>query len=159
MKRVGEKPAILGGSPVWTEPFMPYEAIGSEERDAVMAVMDSGRPLSGFLGFWDPEFYGGVKVRELEQNWAEHFDVRHAVAMNSATSGLFAAIGALGIEPGDEVIVTPCTMTATVAAIVHYHAIPVFADICPHTFCIDPNDVERKVTERTPRDRRRRHLR
>ena len=133
---------------MWPEPISPYQSIGSEERQAVLDVFDSG-VLSGFLGSWDPQFFGGPKVLELESRWAARFGARHAVAVNSATSGLIAAVGALGIEPGDEVIVTPCTMTATVAAVVHYHAIPVFADICPHTFCIDPADVERKVTERT----------
>ena len=143
-----DRPAILGGQRIWPDPITPYLTIGQEERQAVTEVLDSGL-LSGFLGFWDPQFFGGPKVRELEQDWSERFGTKHAVAVNSATSGLIAAVGALGIGPGDEVIVTPCTMSATVSAIVHYQAIPVFADICPHTFCIDPADVERKITDQT----------
>lgn len=142
------KPAILRGTPTFTKPFAPYRTIGEEERNAAVRVIEKGM-LSGFIGACVPEFYGGEKVRELEKNWAEYFGVKHAVAMNSATSGLYASVGALGIEPGDEVIVTPTTMTATVTGIVLYQAIPVFADICPHTFCIDPKSVEKHITDRT----------
>lgn len=141
-------PAILGGTPTFTRPFAPYRTIGAEERDAVVRVIEDGR-LSGFIGAWVPQFYGGERVRELEANFCARFGVKHAIAVNSATSGLYAAIGALGIEPGDEVIVTPMTMTATVTGIVLYQAIPIFVDICPETFCIDPRKVEAAITERT----------
>jgi len=145
---MSSKPAILGGQPVFDRPFAPYLTIGEEERIAVQKVMEKGS-LSGFIGAWVPEFYGGDKVKELEENWRERFGVKHAVAVNSATSGLYAAVGALGIEPGDEVIVTPTTMTASVTGIVLYNAIPVFADICPHTFCLDPDKVEALISDRT----------
>lgn len=145
---MGKLPAILGGSPTFNKPFAPYVTIGEEERNAAIEVIEKGT-LSGFIGAWVPEFFGGEKVRELESRWLEFFGVRHAIAMNSATSCLYASIGALGIEPGDEVIVTPTTMTATVTGIILYQAIPVFADICPHTFCIDPKKVEALITDRT----------
>src|SRR5262249_27529008 len=77
------------------------------------------------------------------------FGVRHAVAVNSATSGLIAAVGAAGIEPGDEVIVSPWTMAASATAILVWNAIPVFADIEPDTFNLDPALVEANVTPRT----------
>ena len=71
----------------------------------------------------------------------EYFGVKYAVTVNW-TSGLIAAVGAIGIEPGDEVIVTPWT-SATATAILHWNAIPVFADIEPRTFCIDPGLLKR----------------
>ena len=106
-----ELPAILGGTPSIKLPLEPYSTIGNEEKKAVQSVLDSG-VLSGFIGAYCPEFYGGEKVRELERGWEKYFGVKHAIALNSATSGLYASIGALGIEHGDEVIVTPTTMTA-----------------------------------------------
>ena len=60
--------------------------------------------------------------------------------MNSWTSGLIAAVGALGIEPGDEVLVTPWTMCASAISILHWNAIPVFVDIEEDTFCMDPKN-------------------
>jgi|ERR1017187_3599084 dTDP-4-amino-4,6-dideoxygalactose transaminase len=140
--------ACLGGSPVISVPFPRYAPIGGEEVQAVKAVVESG-VLSQFIGAWCEEFYGGKKVRELEREWAEHFVTDYAVAVNSATSGLIAAVGALGIEPGDEVIVSPWTMCASATAILIWNAIPVFADIEPHTFNLDPESVERCVTSRT----------
>jgi perosamine synthetase len=145
---MSKAPAILGGSPAFTRSFTPYLTIGEEEKAAVLEVLDEGS-LSGFIGAWVPEFYGGERVRALEVAWAERFGVKHAVSVNSATSGLNAAVGALGIEPGDEVIVTPTSMTATSTAIVIYQAIPIFVDICPYTYCIDPRKIEEKITDRT----------
>lgn len=143
-----ERLACLGGSPVITEPFPRYSPIGNEEAQAVKAVLETG-VLSKFIGGWHEDFYGGDQVRELERQWAEHFGVEYAVSVNSATSGLIAAVGALGIEPGDEVIVSPWTMCASATAILVWNAIPVFADIEPHTFALDPEAVERCITPRT----------
>jgi dTDP-4-amino-4,6-dideoxygalactose transaminase len=88
-------------------------------------------------------------VRALEAQAAEYFGVRHAVAVNSWTSGLIASVGAIGVEPGDEIITTPWTMAATATAILHWNAIPVFADIDRSTFNIDPASVDRLVSPRT----------
>ena len=141
-------PAILGGSPIFDKPMQLYQTIGDEEKKAVIEVLDSGK-LSGFIGSWCPEFYGGKKIRELEDDWCEYFGVKHAITVNSWTSGLYAILGALSIEAGDEVIVTPTTMTASVAGIILYQAIPVFVDVCPETLCIDPNEIKKKITSRT----------
>ena len=111
------KLAINGGIPVRSIPFPRYNTIGEEEKRAVIAVLDSGI-LSGFLGTWSPAFYGGTNVQKLERNWQAAFGVRHAVSVNSATSGLYAAVGAAGVGPGDEVIVSPYTMTASASAAV-----------------------------------------
>ena len=140
--------ALLGGTPVINAPLEPYNKIGVEERDAARAVIDTG-VLSGFVGAPCEEFDGGPKVQALEAAWCKKFNVKHAVSVNSATSGLYAAIGAAGIGPGDEVIVPPYTMSATAMAPLIYGAIPVFVDIEAETFCLDPILVEAAITPRT----------
>ena len=140
--------ALLGGKPVRTNPYPDYNTIGKEEKDAVLQVMDSGI-LSGYLGAWSPEFYGGPWVQKLERQWEEYFNVAHAVSVNSATTALTIAVGALDIGPGDEVIVSPYTMSASVSCVLMFNAIPVFADILPDTFCLSPDSIKEKITERT----------
>ena len=143
-----EKLAILGGPSIITSPFKRYNSIGSEEVAAAKTVIESG-VLSQFLGCWDPDFYGGPKVQEFERNCEKYFGVKHAITVNSWTSGLIVAIGALDVEPGDEIIVSPWTMCASATAILHWNAIPVFADIEPDTFCLDPKSVEANITPHT----------
>jgi perosamine synthetase len=140
--------AIDGGTPVRIRPFPEYRTIGAEEKAAVAEVLDSG-VLSAFLGTWSPEFLGGPRVRKLEEEWAAYFGVDHAVSMNSATSGLYAALGAAGVGPGDEVIVSPYTMSASAAGPLLYNAIPVFADIDPATFCISAETIRKVLTPHT----------
>jgi hypothetical protein len=107
--------AIHGGRPVREKPFPRHRTIGYEEKEAVARVLDSG-VLSKYLGVWHEDFFGGPEVRALEEEWAKFFGVGHAVAVNSCTSGLFCAVGAIGTEPGEEIIVTPYTMSATAVA-------------------------------------------
>ncbi len=140
--------AIFGGPKTISTPFPHYNPIGAEEVEAARKVVESG-VLSQFLGCWDPDFYGGPKVQEFERKCEAYFGVKHAVTVNSWTSGLIAAVGAVGIEPGDEVIVSPWTMSASATAILHWNAIPVFADIEPETFCLDPVSVEANITPYT----------
>jgi len=140
--------AIFGGKPVRTKLWPGYRTVGEEEKRAVCSVIDSG-VLSGYQGAWDPAFYGGPRVRRFEEEWARTFGYQHAVAVNSACSGLYAAVGALGLEPGDEVIVPPYTMSASVTAVVLYGGVPVFADIQEDIFCIDPNSIAARITPRT----------
>jgi len=140
--------ALLGGQPVITGPLAPYRSIGREEAAAVARVMDSGR-LSSFIGAWCPEFDGGPEIKAFEAAWARRFGCRHAVSVNSNTSGLVAALGAIGLGPGDEVIVPPMTMSATVMAPLIYGGIPVFVDMEPETFCLDPAKVRAAITPKT----------
>lgn len=142
--------AIKGGDPVRSKDdlFPAYNTIGEEEKAAALRVLDSG-VLSGFLGQWKPEFYGGPEVQAFEKAWAEKFGVKHAIAMNSASNALIAAIGAIGIEPGDEVIVTPFSMCISATAPLFYGAVPIFADIEPEYFCLDPRSIEASITLRT----------
>lgn len=140
--------AIHGGKPVRTKLFPAYNTIGAEEKAAVQKVLDSGN-LSQFLGVWSADFLGGPTVRKLEEDWCNALGVSHAVSVNSNTSGLFTAIGACGIQPGDEVIVSPYTMSASAIAPMVYGGVPVFADIDPDTFCLDPKSIEKVITPRT----------
>jgi perosamine synthetase len=142
------KLALLDGPATITQPFKQYNPIGAEEVQAAKEVIESG-VLSQFIGAWHPDFLGGPKVKEFEALCASYFGVKHAITVNSWTSGLIAAVGAIGIQPGDEVIVPPWTMCASATAILHWNAIPVFADIDPATFCLDPNSVEANITPYT----------
>jgi len=140
--------AINGGRPVRTKPFREYNPFGEADRRAVLEVIDSGQ-LSGFVGSYCDEFYGGQRVRQLEKAWATAYGAKHAVSSNSATSCLYSALAAFQIGPGDEVIVTPLTMSATVTAIVFNHAVPVFVDVEEDTFNLDPAKLEAAITPRT----------
>ncbi|MGB8951793.1 MAG: DegT/DnrJ/EryC1/StrS family aminotransferase [Candidatus Aminicenantales bacterium] len=140
--------ALFGAEPVRTKLYPMHNPIGEEEKRAAIEVIESG-VLSQFIGSWHPDFYGGKKVQALERAWAEFVGAKHAVSVNSNTSGLLAAVGAAGVGPGDEVIVPPYTMSATATAVIGYNAIPVFADIRDDIFCLDPASVRKRITPRT----------
>ncbi len=143
-----EKLAIFGGQKAFDEEVVRYNTMGPEEVLAAKQVVQSG-VLSQYLGEWDPDFYGGPKVKEFEERWTDHFRVKHSIAVNSCTSGLMVAVGAIGIEPGDEVIVSPWTMAATATSVLVWNAIPVFADIEDETFNLDPVSIEQNITSYT----------
>ena len=92
---------------------------------------------------------GGNWNQALEQAFAKKFGVRYAVALNSGTSTLHAALEAAGVGPGDEVISPAITVIMDTTATIHANAVPVYADIDPQTFTIDPKDIEKKITSRT----------
>lgn len=140
--------AVLGGRPVNSVPWPETNTIGEEEKQAVLEVMNTG-VLSGFRAVSGEAFLGGPQVRQLEHEWSSFFGTDHAVSFNSLTSGLFAAIGAARIGPGDEVIVTPYSMAASATCVVAYGAIPVFADIDPESYCLAPQSIAERVTPRT----------
>lgn len=140
--------AINGGKKTINLAFSPYNTFGPEEVDAASAVVKSG-VLSDFVGAPGENFLGGHQVKSFESEFEALFKVDSAISVNSWTSGLIAAIGALGIEPGDEILVTPWTMCASAIAILHWNAIPVFVDIEADTFCMDPSKIEGKITSRT----------
>ncbi len=142
------KLAILGGSPVIAAPPPPYRSMGPKEAAAVAEVIASDC-LSGFYGSPGDEYWGGPKVQAFEAAWRQRYGVAHAVSVNSATSGLFAAMGAIGLSPGDEVILPAWTMSATAMAPLVYGGIPIFADIEAETFGLDPAAVAAAVTPRT----------
>jgi len=150
MKSSGKKSlAVFGGSPVLNyKDLLKHNPIGEQSIALGLQVLQTGR-LSEFIGEWSEDFYGGPMVKQLEAACIEFFNTRFAVTVNSWTSGLVAAIGAIGVEPGDEVITTPYTMAATATSILHWNAIPVFVDIDPRTFNIDTTKIESNISERT----------
>ncbi len=119
-----------------TKEFKSKAYITEEMIERVSQVMREGI-LSGYSAS-DPERRsGGFYVQELERKWAEVHKVKHAIAVNSATSGLITALRALEIGSGDEVITTPFTFSATWASIKLVGATPVFADVDLDTMCLD----------------------
>lgn len=144
--------AINGGPPFRTKPWIGNYTCGEEEKQAAIKAIDSGY-LSKFEGSFTPDppfsFWGGPFVQELERQWCEYYGCKYALSVNSATSGLFAALGALEVGYGDEVIVSPSTMTACAIGPLIYGAIPIFADIERETGCLDCTSIERHLTPRT----------
>ena len=114
-----------------------YRALKSEIDSAVLRVLESGQAILG------PE------VAAFEKESAEYCRAKYAVGCGSGTDALVLALHALGIGPGDEVIVPPFTFFATVSSVCRVGATPVFADIDPLTFNIDPAEIEAKITDRT----------
>lgn len=115
--------------------------IGEEEIEAVVSVMRSGMLTSG-LG-------AGPKVLEFERNYAEFAGVKHAIAVNTGTAALHAALMAVGIKAGDEVILPSFTFVATAEAVVLAGGKPVFTDIDPKTYTLAPAVVEKAITKKT----------
>src|SRR5712691_7023977 len=114
-----------------------YRAIKPEIDAAVLRVLESS------------EFILGSEVAGFEEEFAAYCGAKHAVGVNSGTSALHLALLAAGVGPGDQVISVPFTFVATTAAIRYTGATPVFVDIDPVTYTMDPNQVEAKVTPRT----------
>ena len=139
--------AIDGGEPVRTRPFPAYRIFNEEDAARVADVVRGG-VLSRYLGCWDEDFLGGDEVRSFEESWRKTFGCRHAIAVNSNSTGLTTCLGALGIGPGDEVIVTSWSMSISAAAPLFYGALPVFADVEPDHYCIDPASVEAQQRDR-----------
>jgi len=114
-----------------------YHSIKPDIDAAVLAVLES------------TQFVLGNEVAAFEEEFAGYSGGRHGIAVNSGTSALHLALLAAGIGPGDEVITTPFTFVATAAAIRYTGARPVYADIDPHSFNLDPARIEAAITERT----------
>jgi len=139
--------AINGGSKIRTKLFpSQLESMNAEYR-ACKKIFKK-RILSMFRGNWIPQFWGGENDQALENEVGARFQT-HALAVNSCTSALIIACGAAGIQLGDEVIVSPYSMCCSATSVLHYGAKPIFCDIEPETFCLVPEDVERKITEKT----------
>ncbi len=130
--------AIESGSPV-RQQLLPYghQRLDEDDLQAVVEVLRSD---------W---LTTGPTVETFEEALADFVGAKSAVAVSSGTAALHASIYALGIGPGDEVIVPPMTFAATVNAVVFQGGTPVFADVDPNTLLLDPGMVESKVTPRT----------
>lgn len=143
-----KKLALIGGKPILKKSFPLYNSLGAEEKQAVNKVMDK-KIISDFIARAGDKFLGGEYVKKFEKLFCRKFKVKHAVSFNSATTALQAAVAALGIGPGDEVITSPFTMSATASAILLNSAVPIFADIDYNNYCLDPVSVEKNITKRT----------
>jgi dTDP-4-amino-4,6-dideoxygalactose transaminase len=129
--------SINGGKPVSSTKWLTWPIFDNTERKQLLGVLESGK-------WW----YGG-KVRQFEAEFAAFHTARFGVSCTNGTTAIEMALRGLGVLPGDEVIVPPYTFIATASAVVTVGAIPIFADILPDTLCLDPGDVERKITRRT----------
>ena len=134
-----EKLAIEGGQSVRTVPFVSWPIWGEREEALLLEVLHSGQ--------WG--ILSGNKVSEFERAFAAFQGAKHALCVTSGTSALEVAMRALGIGAGDEVITTPYTFVATPSAAFLTGARPVFVDVDPETYLIDPARVEEAITERT----------
>lgn len=128
--------------------FKKINNIGKSEIKAVTKVLQSGI-LSDYVGDSSKNFEGGKYVKKFENNIKKYFNVRYAITVNSWTSGLNCAVGSLDIKPGDEIILSPWTMSACATSILLWNAIPVFADIEYDYFTICPKSIEKKITNKT----------
>lgn len=113
--------------------------ISEKERAYVSEVLDSQFRASA----------GSIMTRRLEEKFAELFGVKYAISHINGTVTMHSALAAGGVGPGDEVIVPPLTMASTAFAVLHVNAVPLFADIDPDTFTIDPADIQKRITPRT----------
>ncbi|WP_280452486.1 bifunctional SDR family oxidoreductase/aminotransferase class I/II-fold pyridoxal phosphate-dependent enzyme [Nocardia cyriacigeorgica] len=131
-------PALDGGRPIRTRP-LPFAlpSFGPEEENEVIATLRSG---------W---LSTGPRTKKFEAMVADYVGAKHAIATNSCSGALQAALAAAAIGAGDEVITSPITWPATGNAIIHNRATPVFADVDPHTLMITPQTIAKVITPRT----------
>ena len=135
-----EKLAIHGGAPVRTKPFGSRHSFGDPEKEQLMEVMDNAHTM------WTSRY----KTQEFEDGFARRHGVGYAVATDSGTGSLHAAVAAVNPEPGDEIITAPATDIGSVLGIVLQNAIPVFSDWRPGAYLNqDAADIESRITERT----------
>jgi dTDP-4-amino-4,6-dideoxygalactose transaminase len=134
-----DKPAVLGGKAVRHEPFPGWPRFDQRDEKNVLDVLHSGKWYRG----------NGDCVNRFEAAYADLTGAKHCVATANGTSALFTSLVALGIEPGDEVIVPPYTFIATINTVLLQYALPIFVDTDPETLQIDPSKIEAAITERT----------
>jgi dTDP-4-amino-4,6-dideoxygalactose transaminase len=134
-----EKLAILGGEPVKVTGFPEWPMYDEGERQALLDVLES-------RVWWRTP---GQRTLQFEQAFAAYQQARYGIAVTNGTAALEVTIAALGIGPGDEVIVPDFTFIATASAVLFAGAMPILVDVTPDTYCIDPEQVEAAISERT----------
>ncbi|MFX1297881.1 MAG: DegT/DnrJ/EryC1/StrS family aminotransferase [Promethearchaeota archaeon] len=110
-----------------------------EEIESVLQVLKSKRLT----------LLSGKRIKRFEKAFAKYTGTSDAIAVNSGTAALHVALSALGVGPGDEVIIPPFTFVATATAVLHQNAIPIFVDIDPNTYCISPEEIKEAITPKT----------
>ncbi|MEK7399696.1 MAG: DegT/DnrJ/EryC1/StrS family aminotransferase [Candidatus Poribacteria bacterium] len=131
------KLAIKGGKPVHTTGWSGWPIIDESDVEKVADVV-----RSGIFGF-------GPRVAEFEAKFAKYMDAEYGVCTNAGTTAIQTALGAAGVGAGDEVIIPPYTFVATASAVFDANGTPVFADIDPDNYCLDPKSVEQMITNKT----------
>ncbi len=131
--------ALDGGPPVRTQPFAPWPSFAEDEVEAVTQVLRSGK-----VNYWT-----GEQSQQFEREFAQFVGVKYAVALANGTAALELALYALGIGPGDEVVVPCKTFIASASCVVRFGATPVVADIDPDTQNITAASIEKVLTART----------
>jgi dTDP-4-amino-4,6-dideoxygalactose transaminase len=144
--------ALNGGTPVRRRPFPAWPEVDEQDEGAVLETVRSGRwwmyaYSSAELAGEDQQ--GGSRVEAFERAFARFQHARYAIATSSGSGALEIACRAIGLKPGDEVISTPYSFIASISCVLNSFAIPVFVDIDPATYNIDPGLVEAAITERT----------
>jgi len=133
------KLAIHGGNKTKTTPFGTGKRFGLEEAKELLEALEQNTLFYHF----------GGKVKQFLSDFNERYGITYSVATSSGTSALHVALGAAGVSVGDEVITSPITDQGTVIGILYQNAIPVFADLEPHTYNLDPKSIESKITPKT----------
>ena len=137
---MGSTLAINGGTPAVPEGMLKsWPPVTEADRNEVSSVFDT-EPLHTRYA---------PKASELEERWADYCGARHCILTNGGTQSLQMSLLAAGVEPGDEVILPAFSYWSSAAAVIHANAVPIFLDVEPHTFCIDPYLIERAITSRT----------
>jgi dTDP-4-amino-4,6-dideoxygalactose transaminase len=134
-----DKPALLGGAKVRTDPFPAWPVSGEPEERALMDVLHSGKWFRG----------NGQYVKKFEQEYARMTGAKDCLATCNGTAALFVSLNVMGVEPGDEVIIPPYTFIATLNVVLRQHALPVFVDTDPATFQMDARKLDAAITANT----------
>lgn len=138
---MAERLAVLGGTPVRTRRWPAWPEYGSPEQEALARVLGS----RSWGGFPQPN----TEARRFAEAFASYVGTRHAVTCANGTVAITLALQAARLEPGAEVVTTPYTFVGTAGGIVWAGGVPVFADVLPDSYCIDPDRVEEVLTPRT----------
>lgn len=142
---MAEKLAINGGDKAVTMKYPLWPQIEQEDIDAVVTALNKVKEDTRYL----TAAGGGGPLKDFEEDFGEHLGVEHVMLTNSGTAALHIGVMAAGVQAGDEVIVSPYTWGQTVGPILHQNGIPVFADIDPETYNLDPESVESRITPYT----------
>ncbi len=131
--------ALLNGSPVRSKPFPKWPIYNQRDEEALLQALRSDT--------WGR--HQGHFTEEFEQRFAQYQDARFGIGVSNGTVAIRLALQSMGIRPGDEVIVPPITFYSTASAVVEVNAVPIFADIDPDTYCLDPAAIEAAISPRT----------
>jgi perosamine synthetase len=134
-----EQLAVNGGPKVKETPFGTGKRFGFEEAKELLEALEQNTLF----------YHSGSKVKKFLSDFNEIYGVKYSVAASSGTAAIHVALGAAGITVGDEVITSPITDQGTLVGILYQNAIPVFADLDPHTYNMDPASIEARITPRT----------